>query len=66
MTGHRGALLLVALAPLGPAIAIGMTVLVDQYGDSVEQHHLLELWIACALWPFVCLFSASRQWTRGS
>ncbi len=66
MTGRRAAAALVVLALLGPAVAIGMTVLADNslVGDSWAHGKLVELWVACAIWPFVCLFGAYTQLRR--
>jgi len=65
MTGHRAALALVALALLGPAVAIGMTLLVGNSlaGDSFGQGRLETLWILSAAWAVVCLVGAYTQWT---
>ena len=66
MTSHRAAMALIALAFLGPTVAIGMTLLVGNSfaGDTWAHGKLVELWVLCAAWPLVCFAGAYTQWRR--
>ena len=68
MTGRRAAATLVALAALGPAVAIVLTLMVDHSlaGDSWAHDRLVGVWVLCAAWPAVCLFGSYTEWRHRS
>jgi hypothetical protein len=60
MTGRRAALALVALAVLGPVVALGAS---QTFADD-PLHRVDALWVYGTLWALVCLIGAWTQWRR--
>jgi hypothetical protein len=63
MTGNRAALALLALAVLGPAVAIAASA-VFSGGDAFAQGRLDALWVLSVVWALACLVGASTQLRR--
>jgi hypothetical protein len=61
MNGRRAALVLVALAALGPAVAIAANAFFSD-SDAFAHSRLEGLWVLSVVWALACLVGAWTQW----